>query len=239
MTHPFLTPEQSLAMVKAVGDLIGKAENAIFEDIKGIKRELTRLKLDANYALVGVNGIKAEWSAIKFEPPGLDIWKMIEDRKLRARGELPEQLKATAVRAHTRITELQGKTGDLRSQVNRRISTELTGLSGRFAAIRTQIGAVDRRVSGVARDATAAVSGVRRVGTDLSTAKTALNRRIDAVRRDAAANRSGAGNDTARVQRETQLLRKALFDLDRELRGNGSAATRFRNELRAIESFLR
>ncbi|MCE7001799.1 hypothetical protein LWC34_02930 [Kibdelosporangium philippinense] len=233
-----MTPEQAAALTKMVKDAVAAAYTSPPEWYKG---EATAVKHEINGLANAFNLVKVEWTAFKLEPPS--IWEIIQQRRARARGEAPEQLKALgdsakkrADSAHQLAQTSLRRANELNSSMQRLFRNQIAPVKQSADTLRTQVTQLSQRVTAVGRDATAALQGVRRVGGDLNQA----NRRITTLeRRQQSSQGGGRGQDAAALRREGDRTRQAVRDLTNAMRAAGPGSQQFKRQLDAIEQSLR
>jgi hypothetical protein len=241
-----MTPDQAAALAKMVKDAVAAAYTSPPEWYKG---EATAVKHEINGLANAFNLVKVEWTAFKLEPPS--IWEIIQQRRARARGEAPEQLKSLGDSAKKRANDAHRlaqsanqnagtalrRANQVGTGVQQGIAARLNPISQSVSTLRTQIAQLGQRAAAIGRDATAALQGVRRVGTDLNTKSNQLTRRITVLERRP--QTGGAGQDAAAIRREGDRTRQAVRDLTNAMRGAGPGSQQFKRQLDAIEQSLR
>ncbi|MFI7115207.1 hypothetical protein [Amycolatopsis sp. NPDC049868] len=246
---PPITPDQAAAMGKLVKEAVTTAFNAVYppETREALKRELTGVKAEVNGVTSALNLVKVEWTAFKLEPPS--IWEIIQQRRAKARGEAPEQLKALGDSAKKRANDAHRlaqsanqnagtalrKANQVGTGVQQGITARLNPISQSISTLRGQVTRLDRRAAAIGRETTAALQGVRRVGTD----QNRLTQRIATLERRQQTGQGGRGQDAAALRREGDRTRQALRDLTAAMRGTGPGSQQFKRQIEAIEQSLR
>ncbi len=236
-----MTPEQSEAMVKqAVA-----AFKVAFPDPAVLhKGEITAIKNELNALNLAVNGIKGEFNIVSAQSdlvrletkPLFDLQEYLAGKK----GERPDQIKAEAAAAQKRADGAHQLAQNSLRRVNQIDSALQRVVTNQVAPLRAQVTQLDRRIVAAARDATAALQGVRRVGTDLDTARKALSTRINKVENQKSGQGKGAaGIDAKKLREEGDRTRKAVKDLETAVNGTGRVMNQFSQRLRSIEQTLR
>ncbi|RSM62964.1 hypothetical protein DMH03_13025 [Amycolatopsis sp. WAC 01376] len=119
--------------------------------------------------------------------------------------------------------------------VQQGITARLNPISQSISTLRGQVTRLDRRAAAIGRETTAALQGVRRVGTG----QNQLTRRITTLERRQQTGQGGRGQDAAALRREGDRTRRAVRELTAAMRGAGPGSQQFKRQLDAIEQSLR
>ncbi|AGM09047.1 hypothetical protein [Amycolatopsis keratiniphila] len=233
--------------------------NALNAAVNGIKGEfnivsaqtdLVRLEskplFDLQEYLAGKKGEKPEQlkaAAAAAQKKADDAYQLTQKSLRRANqidSALQRAVTGRVIPLGAQVTKLDLAIQQVTNQVHP-LRTEVAKLGTAIQqAVANKVKPFEQRITTAARDATAALQGVRRVGTDLDTARKALNRRVTKLEtQKSGQGKSSAGADAAALRREGDRTRRALRDLTAAMRGTGPGSQQFKRQIEAIEKSLR